>query len=191
MVIQAATNLSSLNNWETVTNVFLTNVISLAQSNVTSPSSNLLDLAFVPAAQSFPIPQTDSAAVRFFRVVMPYDYAVLGSMVLKVQGYTPRLIVVKMPGLLCDDVCYVNEAGSFIHYDRVKSALQLEASGASIRQIANTLADSLNSDWTSASEFTFSNGLCQIWATVIRTEPPSSDPVAGQNPPSEPMVIDF
>jgi hypothetical protein len=122
---------------------------------------------------------------------MPYDYAILGSIVLKGEGYTPRLIVVNMPGIVCDDACYINEATSFIHYDRSSSILQLEGSRPSIRQIANTLANSLNLDWTSASEFTFSNGLCQILATVVETESPSSDPVAGQNPPSPPMVIDF
>ena len=104
--------------------------------------------------------------------------------VLKSQGYTPRLIVVNMPGTVCDDVCYVNEAGGFIHYDWANSALQLVGSRPSIRQIANTLANTLNLPWTSASEITFSNGLCQIWATVVQTEPPSSDPVAGHPPAS-------
>jgi len=49
----------------------------------------------------------------------------------------------------------------------------------------------LSLDWTSASEFTFSNGMAQILATVIETESPSCDPVAGQNPPGAPIVIDF
>src|SRR5208282_2839448 len=103
----------------------------------------------------------------------------------------PRLVVVNMPGIVCDDGCYVSEATSFIHYNWTNSTPQLVSSRPSIRQIANTLANSLNLDWTSASEFTYSNGLGQILATVVQTEPPSSDPVAGQNPPSPPMVIDF
>jgi hypothetical protein len=116
---------------------------------------------------------------------------ILASMVLPGKGYTPRLIVVNMPGIVCDDACYVNESSSFIHYSQTNSALQLEGSGSTIRQIATTLANSLTLDWTSASEFTYSNGLGQILATVVETEPSSSDPVAGQNPPSQPMVIDF
>jgi molybdopterin/thiamine biosynthesis adenylyltransferase len=191
MVIQATTNLDSPDSWVTMTNVILTNIASAALGNQTSKAPNILNTAFVPAAQAVSIPRNSSAPSQFFRVVMPYDYAILGGIVLKGQGYTPRLIVVNMPGILCDDACYVNEASRFIHYDRASSALQLEESGASIRQIANTLANSLDLDWTSASEFTFSNGLCRIWATVVRTEPASSDPVAGQNQPSEPMVIDF
>ena len=87
--------------------------------------------------------------------------------------------------------CYVNETTSFIHYNWTNSTLQLEGSSPSIRQIANALANSLNLDWTLASEFTYSNGLGQLLATVVQTEPPSSDPIPGQNPPSPPMVIDY
>src|SRR5208283_2841637 len=114
---------------------------------------------------------------------MPYDYVILASIVLKGQGYAPRLILVNMPGIVHDDACYVNEASSFIHYDWSNSTLQLESSGASIRHIANTLASSLNLNWTSASEFTYSNGMGQLLATVVETDPPSSDPIPGQNPP--------
>jgi hypothetical protein len=124
---------------------------------------------------------------------MPYDYAILADQVLLRNtnaACTPRLIVVNMPGDV-DDVCYVNQFNSFIHYTRTNSTLQLFSSGSTIRQIANTLASSLNLDWTSASEFTYSNGMGQVLATVIETEPPSSDPVAGQNPPSAPIVINF
>jgi len=149
------------------------------------------DVAFVPAAQAFPITPSNSAEIQLFRVVMPYDYVVLASIVLKGQGYTPRLILVNMPALVHDDACYVNEATSFIDYNWTNAVLQLKSSRPSIRQIANTLANSLNLGWTTASEFTYSNGLGQVLATVVETEPPSSDPVAGQNPPSQPMVIDF
>src|SRR5208283_1492429 len=122
---------------------------------------------------------------------MPYDYVILASIVLKGQGYAPRLILVNMPGIVRDDACYVSEATSFIHYNWTNSVLQLRSSRPSIRQIANTLANSLNLDWTTASEFTYSNGLGQILATVVETEPSSTDPVPGQTPPSPPMVIDF
>jgi hypothetical protein len=96
-----------------------------------------------------------------------------------------------MPGVVADDACYENNSGSFIHCIHTNYSLQLISSGSTIRQIATTLASSLNLDWTSASEFTYSNGLGQVLATVIETEPPSADPVAGQNPPSAPIVINF
>jgi hypothetical protein len=189
--IQSTANPSFSESWVTITNVTMTNLASVAQDAKTSQSQDLLDLAFVPAAQALPISSSQSTPFQIFRVVMPYDYVILASIVLKGQGYTPRLILVNMPGIVHDDACYVNESTSFIHYDWANSTLQLEGSGASIRQIANTLANSLKLDWTSASEFTYSNGLGQLLATVVETEPPSSDPVPGQVPPSPPMVIDF
>lgn len=190
LMIQATTNLASPESWETVASVTLTN-LAAAQSNQTAQAQNVLNLAFVPASQDVPILQTNSTSFQVFRVVMPYDYVILSSIVLQGQGYTPRLIVVNMPGIVCDDACYVNETAGYIHYDSAHALLQFEGCHSSIRGIADSLADLLNLDWTSASEFTFSNGLCQILATVVETEPPSSDPVAGQFPPSPPMVIDF
>jgi hypothetical protein len=151
----------------------------------------VLDLTFVPAEQAVPIAASNSASCQLYRIVMPYDYIILASIVLKGQNYRPRLILINMPGITRDDVCYVNEASSYIHYNWTNAVLQLQSSRPSIRQIANALANSLNLDWTSASEFSYSNGLGQILATVVETEPPSSDPVAGQVPPSQPMVIDF
>lgn len=190
VMVQTTTNILSVESWETVTNVILTNIASIAQGTP-GQAQDVLDLAFVPAEQAVPVIPSNSISCQLFRVVMPYDYAILASIVLKGQNYTPRLILINMPGIIRDDVCYVNEAASFIHYNWSNAALQLESSRPSIRQIANTLANSLSLDWTSASEFSYSNGLGQILATVVETEPPSSDPVAGQAPPSQPMVIDF
>jgi hypothetical protein len=191
LMVQTMTNAFALDGWQTMTNITLTNIASLAQSNQTPAGQDLLDLAFVPAAQEFPLAPSNSSPFQLFRVIMPYDYAILASIVLRGDGYTPRLIVVNMPGIVSDDGCYVNEAKSFICYDRTNATVQLQASGPTIRQIAKTLANSLDLDWTSASEFSYSNGLGRILATVVQTEPASSDPVAGQNPPSQPMVIDF
>jgi hypothetical protein len=188
--IMVTTNDLSLNEWSTITNVTLTNIATGVETNQQGPQ-DVLDVAFVPAAQTVILPVTNGGAFQFYQVAMPYDYAILADQVLiNMSNYTPRLIVVNMPGVV-DDACYVNQVNSFIHYARTNSALQLFSSGSTIRQIANGLAGYLNLDWTSASEFTYSNGMGQILATVIETEPPSSDPVAGQNPPSAPIVINF
>jgi len=189
VLIQGTTDPSALYSWTTITNVMVTNLAAVNTNSQSGQPPDALDLAFVPAAQTFLLPQTN-AAVQYYRVVMPYDYAILASTVLPPKGYTPRLILVNMPGTL-DDVCYVNEATSFIHYSPTNYALQLVGSSSTIRQIATTLANSLSLDWTTASEFTYSNGMGQILATVVETEPASSDPVAGQNPPSAPIVINF
>jgi hypothetical protein len=183
----------SLNEWSAVTNITLTNIASVGETNQQGQTQDLINVAFVPGTQTLPVGATSAGRFHYFQVVMPYDYAILADQVLLRNtnaACTPRLIVVNMPGDV-DDVCYVNQFNSFIHYTRTNSTLQLFSSGSTIRQIANTLASSLNLDWTSASEFTYSNGMGQVLATVIETEPPSSDPVAGQNPPSAPIVINF
>jgi hypothetical protein len=121
---------------------------------------------------------------------MPYDYMVLADSVLWGQGCPSRLLLVRMPGLPSDDVCYITNQNSFIHYDSTNQAFALEpSSGPTIRQIATTLSGWLGQNWTSASEFTYSNGVSSILATVVATEPPSSDPVAGAAAPS--IQIDF
>jgi hypothetical protein len=95
-----------------------------------------------------------------------------------------------MPGLPSDDVCYVTNQNSFIYYDSTNQAFALEpSSGPTIRQIATTLSSWLGQNWTSASEFTYSNGVSSILATVVETEPPGSDPVASAAAAS--IQIDF
>jgi hypothetical protein len=134
---------------------------------------------------------SSSANQLFYRVVMPYDYVILASQVLPGKGCATRLIMVNMPGIVSDDVCYVNQSSSFIHVDRNTYALQLQGAGSTIRQIATSLADYLHLSWTSASEFTYSNGVSQVVATVVETEPPSSDPIAGKPTATPANTVDF
>jgi hypothetical protein len=190
VMLQSTTNPTARFSWTTITNVALTNVAPMETNAVAGQPQDAIDLAYVPAAQITPLPTTTSSAqMQFFRVVMPYDYIILAGSVLPGQGYAARLIVVNMPGLN-DDACYVSQAGSFIHYNQTNAVLQLEGSGSTIRQIATTLAGSLNLDWTTASEFAYSNGMGQILATVVEADPASSDPVAGTAPTST-IAINF
>jgi hypothetical protein len=191
LTIQCTSNAMSLDSWSAVTNVTVSNIASFVETNQSGQTQDLLDMAFVPGTQTLALAATNAACLQYFRAVMPYDYIILADQVLPAKGYTPRLILINMPGIVCDDACYVNQTGSFIHYTRTNCALQLISSGSTIRTIATSLANSLNLDWTSASEFSWSNGLGQVLATVVETEPASSDPVAGQNPPGPPIVIDF
>jgi hypothetical protein len=188
--VQSTTNPAAPFSWTTLTNVVLTNVAPIESNAVPGQPQDAIDLAFVPAAQIAALPTTTAAArMQFFRVIQPYDYVILAGKVLPGQGYAARLIVVNMPGLN-DDACYVTQAGSFIHYTWTNSTLQLEGSGSTIRQIATTLAGSFNLDWTTASEFIYSNGVGEILATVVETDPASSDPVAGTTPTSS-IAINF
>jgi hypothetical protein len=191
LMIETKPDLNSSAKWETLTNVTLTNLALVAESNQGNQAQTPLDVAYVPAAQTFPLTASNMGLCQILRVIMPYDYVILGSIVLQGQGYTPRLILVNMPGVVSDDACYINQSASFIHFDAANANLQLEGAGPSIRQIAASLANSLAMNWTSASEFTYSNGVSQILATVVQTEPPSSDPVPGKVPPRAISSIDF
>ncbi len=191
LTIMGTTNDVAMDSWSAVTNVTVSNTAVFATTNLQGSPTDLLDAAFVPGTLTLAMGAGKSPAFKFFQAVMPYDYIILADQVLPAKGYTPRLIVVNMPGIVCDDACYVNQTSSFIHYTHSNCVLQLIASGSTIRNIASALADWLQLDWTSASEFTWSNGMGQILATVVETEPPSADPVAGQNPASPRIVIDF
>jgi hypothetical protein len=193
LMIQATTNIYSPDSWQTLTNVEMTNIAPVALGSQSSQPQDALDLAFVPAAEAWPVSQSDSTfgPITYYRAVMPYDYVILAGTVLTGQGYRPRMVLVNMPGIICDDACYVTEGSSFIHYDRGSYALQLQGSGPTIRAIATKLATTLGLDWTSASEFTYSNGIPQIVATVVQTEPASSDPAPGKTAPKPSTTIDF
>lgn len=187
LMIQSTTNPANLNSWTTITNLTMTNPAAAAPTNQGSPSA--INLAFVPAAQNYEVIDRTPPTCEFYQVVMPYDYMVLADYVLARQGYTNRLLLVRMPGISSDDVCYVTNQNSFLFYDGANRAFALAPAGSTIRQIATALSTSLGQNWTSASEFTYSNGVTTILATVVETEPASSDPVACAATPS--IQIDF
>ncbi|HXR06261.1 MAG TPA: hypothetical protein VN765_02965, partial [Candidatus Acidoferrum sp.] len=165
----------------------ITNPAPNPLTNQDAPSA--INLAFVPAAQNYEVIDTTPPTCEFYQVVMPCDYMELADSVLSGQGYTNRLVLVRMPGVSSSDVCYVTNQSSFLYYDNTNFAFALEPSGSTIRQIATTLSTSLSQNWTSASEFAYSNGVTTILATVVETEPASSDPVAAAATPS--IQIDF
>ena len=189
VLIQGTTNLTGTIGWITLTNVYMTNPAPIPSSSTPGVAQDAIDLAYQPAIQSIPLPTSTNGTMQHFRGVLAYDYVILAGEVLPTKGYSSRLILVNMPGLT-DDGCYVTQSSSFIHYSQTNTALQLISSGSTIRQIASTLANYLNLDWTTASEFTYSNGMGQILATVVEADPPSSDPVAGTTPTSS-IVINF
>ena len=187
LAIQSSTNPANPDSRITITNLAMTNPAPGATPIPGSASA--INLAFVPAAQNYQVLDTALPASEFYQAVMPYDYMALADSVLSGQGYPSRLLLVRMPGILSEDVCYVTAVESFICYDTTNQAFGQESSGATIRQIAVTLSASLGQNWTSASEFSYSNGVRSILATVVEAEPPSSDPVASASTPS--ILIDF
>lgn len=113
------------------------------------------------------------------------DYAVLVGHVLGQRGQTPRLIHVRMVGRVAHAVCYVLEAKAYLDYNNRKYFINVERCGASLREIATEVAKSFKANWTSVSEFTYSyeEELKHFGVTVVKTDPPDSDP--DLNPPAE------
>jgi hypothetical protein len=182
LAIQSTTNIHSIDSWVTITNITLTNAASYPEESQTNQQPlTALDNAYMPASQSCTVTQFQDV-VRFFRAVMPYDYPILAAIVLPAKGYGTRLISVNMPGITYYDVCYISQDNSYIQFDGQRYVMTLQpAQGSTIRLIATTVAASLNLNWTSASEFYYTNGQSQVLATVVETDPPSSDPVANYN----------
>ncbi len=180
LTVQCATNMDRELDWRTITNLTLTDpAYSEAEWQASQPSLNALYQAFTPAKQVWLDSESGMSGIKLFRVVMPYDYAILADQVLKPKGYPTRLIAVRMPGLAYQAVCYVTPEKAYLHYDDRTYCMNLEGSGPTIREIATRVSSSLKENWTSASEFTYTDGVKQMMATVVKTDPPESDPAPG------------
>ncbi|MHB8521207.1 MAG: transglutaminase domain-containing protein [Limisphaerales bacterium] len=117
------------------------------------------------------------------------DYAILADLVLRPRGYETRLIIVRMPGRVAHVVCYVNQEKAYLDYNKRGNLFVLQSCRPGIRAIAVKVAKSLSQNWTSASEFTYSTGVEQMMATVVKTDPSDSEPVLAK--PAAPIKIDF
>lgn len=101
------------------------------------------------------------------------DYATLAAMVLSEKGYTTRLVAVRMPGGV-HVVCHVVEARCYLDYNNREFLVRTVGTNGSLADIARKVAWSSGGSWTSASEFTFQNGVKRMVTTVARdgTRPP-------------------
>ncbi|MEO7676581.1 MAG: hypothetical protein ABIV39_07470 [Verrucomicrobiota bacterium] len=82
------------------------------------------------------------------------DYATLAADILGRNGYTTRLIAVRMSGET-HVVCYVNETKSYLDYNYRKDAVKTIPCKKSITEIARHVADSFSRDWIATYQFTF------------------------------------
>jgi hypothetical protein len=94
------------------------------------------------------------------------DFSTLAAAVLREKGYTPRLISVRMPGVN-HVVCYIEETGAYLDYNFRNSSTPLVKSGATMAEIADSVARSYNLRWTSTSEFTYGGGVKRLVHTVV------------------------
>ena len=183
IAIQRSANLVSA-SWQTVTNLTLTNAAELPVDFLYSQRIyGVLSNAFVPAYAELTFDDPDSSALAFHRTEMAYTYPILADKVLAGKGYATRLILVRLSGVTCHDVCFVASENGFIDCLDDGGMVRFLSADSTIRQIAGTVADSLSLNWTSASEFAYSNGMRLLAATVVETDPPASDPVAGAATP--------
>lgn len=106
------------------------------------------------------------------------DYAILADYVLRRHNHVTRLVHVRMVGRVAHAVCYVAGSSVYLDYNNRKFFVKLEYSGRTLREIATKVAESLNANWTSVSEFTYNyeNDRKHFVATVLKTDPPSQDP---------------
>lgn len=95
------------------------------------------------------------------------DFATLAADVLREHGYSTRLVVVYMPHDV-HVVCYVGETNSYLDFNRRKKASPLVKCKADLSAIAASVAGSFRTQWRSASEFTFKNGVRRFVWTVFR-----------------------
>ena len=106
------------------------------------------------------------------------DYAILADYVLKPRGFATRAVHIRLVGRVAHAVCYVAESKAYLDYNNRKYFLNLQRSGATLREIATKVADSFEANWTSASEFTYDYDTYKktFGRTVVKTEPRSKDP---------------
>jgi Transglutaminase-like domain len=117
------------------------------------------------------------------------DYAVMADHVLRKDGFGTRLIRVEMIGKnMGHAICFVKEDSAYLDYNNRKFFIKLQKSGSRLREIATRVADSFDANWTFASEFTYSyrEDTKRAVMTVVKTDPPDTDPDAPGSSPSKP-----
>jgi len=118
------------------------------------------------------------------------DYAILADEVLSRRNFTTMLVHVRLAGMVTHAVCYVQEDRAYLDYNNRKIFFTLSHSGGSLRAIATKVADSLETNWTSASSFTYSyeTGEKQMIRTIAQTDPPEKDDESGKSHGSRLLV---
>jgi hypothetical protein len=94
------------------------------------------------------------------------DYATLAADILGKNGYTTRLIAVRMKGET-HVVCYIAETKSYLDYNCRKDERKTIPCGSSITEIARKVSQSFDRDWIATYQFTFSRGVKRLVQEII------------------------
>lgn len=97
------------------------------------------------------------------------DYATLAADILGRNGYTTRLIAIRMKGET-HVVCYVNETDSYLDYNYRKDSKKTVSCSNVITDIARKVAQSFERDWVATYQFTFSQGVKRLVQTIVTNE---------------------
>lgn len=105
------------------------------------------------------------------------DYAILADEVLRHRNFTTTLVHIRLAGMVAHAVCYVEQDRAYLDYNNRNVFFTLSRCRPSLREIAEMVADSLDSNWTSASAFTYSydTGQKQMIRTIAKVDPPGQD----------------
>jgi Transglutaminase-like superfamily len=95
------------------------------------------------------------------------DFATLAADVLRERGYTTRLVAIFMPHDV-HVVCYVKETNSYLDYNCRKQISPLVKCDQELTAIAASVAASFRTQWRSASEYTFQDGVRKFVNTEFR-----------------------
>lgn len=91
------------------------------------------------------------------------DFATLSADILKAKGFTPHLIAVHMAHQF-HVVCYVDEIKGYLDYNNRSKDSPIVPSNGSLEDVANKVARSFRSTWSTAAEFAYRNGVRQTIA---------------------------
>ncbi|MEO5803091.1 MAG: hypothetical protein ABIR24_06140 [Verrucomicrobiota bacterium] len=94
------------------------------------------------------------------------DYSTLAADILGRNGYTTRLIAVRMKGET-HVVCYVNETKSYLDYNYRKDEKKTIPCNSSITEIARKVSQSFGRGWIATYQFTFSQGVKRLVQSII------------------------
>jgi hypothetical protein len=95
------------------------------------------------------------------------DFATYAAEVLRRRGYTTRLVVVHLEKAV-HVVCYVNEVGGYLDYNRRREVHPVVVCDNHLHSIARMVAASLLAPWRTASEFVYENGRPKYLETVFQ-----------------------
>jgi hypothetical protein len=94
------------------------------------------------------------------------DYSTLAAAELSARGYRTRLISVRMPDVV-HVVCFVSEANGYLDYNKRGKGTGVVTCGPDLASIADSVAKSFKSSWTSVSEFTYADGVKRLVSTTL------------------------